>query len=149
MADRVCIATSSGLDTIASEVRRAMGLDVEDVVDQTTLPPAPAIGANIGAYKIDARLGAGGSGVVYRVRSNAYPYPLALKLFHPLRAPYSHLLPLFSRGFRAVGSVHHPNVISVHDHGEFEFRGARHAYITMDLIDGYRLTYGAGSTLLR
>lgn len=138
MADRVCIATSSGLDTIASEVRRAMGLD-EDVVDQTTLPPAPAIGANIGAYKIDARLGAGGSGVVYRVRSNAYPYPLALKLFHPLRAPYSHLLPLFSRGFRAVGSVHHPNVISVHDHGEFEFRGARHAYITMDLIDGVSL----------
>jgi len=138
MADKLCMTTSAGLETIASEVRRAMGIDiVDDAVPAPRL--SPGIGTHIGPYAIEAQLGGGGSGVVYRVRSSAYPYPLALKLFHPLPAPYSHLFPLFSRGFRAVAAVHHPNVIAVHDHGAFDFRGARQAYITMELVEGLPL----------
>ena len=138
MADKVWMTTSSGLDTLALEVQRAMGLGAREAVAHEP-PRAPAIGTRIGAYEIEERLGAGGSGVVYRVRSSAYPYPLALKLFHPLRKPYDHLFPLFSRGFRAVAAVHHPNVIAVHDHGAVEFSGVRQAYLTMDLIDGQPL----------
>lgn len=135
MADKVCITTAAGLDNVASEIRRAMGFRVA----AKDPPVEPAIGTQIGPYEIDARLGDGGSGVVYRVRARSYPQPLALKLFHPLRPAYSHLFPLFSRGFRAVGAIRHPNVIAVHDHGAFSFKEARQAYFTMDLVDGVPL----------
>jgi len=154
IADKVCITTSSGLDTVAAEVRRAMGLDVVDSTAEE-LPLAPVIGTHIDAYEIESRLGSGGSGIVYRVSTRAYPYPLALKLFHPLQAPYGHLFPLFSRGFRAVAAVHHPNVIAVHDHGNFGIGAKRQAYITMDLIEGQpidvwcRQTEGSAANKLR
>jgi serine/threonine protein kinase len=138
MSDKLCVSTVAGIEAVASEVRRATGFDREDD-DVATCPVSPEIGTRIGPYEIEARLGAGGSGIVYRVRSGAYPYPLALKLFHPLRPPYVHLFPLFSRGFRAVAAVHHPNVIGVHDHGVFDLGGARRAYFTMDLVDGLSL----------
>jgi serine/threonine-protein kinase len=92
----------------------------------------------------EAKLGAGGSGVVYRVRTNNYSYALALKLFYPLRPEYAHLFPLFARGFRAVAAIHHPNVVGVHDHGVFEFAGAKRAYFTMDLVDGVSLDVWCG-----
>lgn len=81
---------------------------------------------------------------MYRVRTRDHPYPLALKLFHPLKPAYSHLFPLFARGFRAVAAVNHQNVVGVHDHGVFEFVGAKRAYFTMDLVDGVSLDEWCG-----
>jgi len=138
MADKLCVSTTAGIEAVAAEVRRAIGLKIEDKAVSKS-PLSPDIGTHIGPYVIEAQLGTGGSGIVYRVHSSSYPYPLALKLFHPLRAPYTHLFPLFSRGFRAVAAVHHPNVVGVHDHGAFDFGGAKRAYFTMDLIDGIPL----------
>jgi hypothetical protein len=140
LGDKVCVSTEAGLEAVASEVRRAAGFkrdDDDDVVIGS--PLSPEVGTRIGPYVIEAHLGAGGSGVVYRVRSSSHPYPQALKLFYPLRAPYAHLFPLFARGFRAVAAVHHPNVVGAHDHGVFHFGGAQRAYFTMDLIDGVSL----------
>ena len=140
MGDKVCISTAAGIETVASEVSRATGLKSDRHRDAATATPLfPEVGTRIGPYVTEAELGAGGSGVVYRVRTSNYPYPLALKLFYPLRAAYAHLFPLFARGFRAVAAVHHPNVVGVHDHGVFEFAGAKRAYFTMDLVDGVSL----------
>jgi hypothetical protein len=138
MSDKLCVSTAAGIEVVASEVRRATGFNRDDDV-VAPCPVAPEIGTRIGPYEVEATLGAGGSGIVYRVRSGAYPYPLALKLFHPLRAAYAHLFPLFSRGFRAVAAVRHPNVVGVHDHGALDIGGARRAYFTMDLIEGLSL----------
>jgi TIR domain/Protein kinase domain len=138
MGDKVCVSTEAGIEALASEVLRATGFKRgRDAVPAT--PLSPEVGTRIGPYVIEAPLGAGGSGVVYRVRGSSFPYPLALKLFHPLRAPYGHLFPLFARGFRAVSAIHHPNVVGAHDHGVFDFGGAKRAYFTMDLIDGVPL----------
>lgn len=145
MGDKVCISTAAGIEAVASEVGRATGLEVDNPIEPTTAAlPSLAEGTRIGPYVTVAKLGAGGSGVVYRVRSSNYSYPLALKLFYPLRAAYDHLFPLFARGFRAVAAVHHPNVVGVHDHGVFEFAGAKRAYFTMDLVDGVPLNVWCG-----
>jgi len=97
LGDKLCVSTEAGLEAVASEVRRAIGFkrddDDDDDVDSAT-PHSPEVGTRVGPYVIEAQLGAGGSGVVYRVRSSSHPYPLALKLFYPLRAPYAHLFPL-------------------------------------------------------
>jgi hypothetical protein len=144
MGDRVFVSTAAGIDAVASEVRRATGFKSNDDDAIATTPLSPEVGTRIGPYVIEAQIGAGGSGVVYRVRSSNHPYPLALKLFYPLRAPYTHLFPLFARGFRAVAAVHHPNVVGAHDHGVFAFGGAQRAYFTMDLIEGVSLDVWCG-----
>lgn len=145
MGDKVCVSTAAGIEAVASEVRRATSFrrDQGDAAVSGILP-SPEVGTRIGPYVIETHLGAGGSGVVYRVRSRSYPYPLALKLFYPLRAPYAHLFPLFTRGFRAVAAVHHPNVVGAHDHGVSDFGGTKRAYFTMDLIDGVSLEVWCG-----
>ena len=138
MGDKVCVSTASGIEAVASEVRRALGFKIDK--DAVTAPHlSPGVGTHIGPYEIETHLGAGGSGDVYRVRSDNYPYPLALKLFYPLQAPYAHLFPLFARGFRAVAAVRHPNVVGVHDHGVITSGESKRAYFTMDLIDGLSL----------
>lgn len=145
LGDKVCVSTAAGIEVLASEVRRATGFEgdyQEDAVSAT--PLSPEVGTRVGPYVIQAHLGAGGSGAVYRVHSGSHPYSLALKLFYPLRAPYAHLFPLFARGFRAVAAVHHPNVVGAHDHGVFDFGGAKRAYFTMDLIEGVALDVWCG-----
>ena len=145
MGDKVCVSTAAGIEAVASEIGRATGFKrdhQDDVVPAT--PLSPEVGTRIGPYVIEAHLGAGGSGAVYRVHSSSYPYPLALKLFYPLRAPYAHLFPLFARGFRAVAAVHHSNIVGAHDHGVFDFGGAKRAYFTMDLIEGVALDVWCG-----
>jgi len=145
MGDKVCISTAAGIEAVASEVARATGFTSDHPRDAATATPlSPEVGTRIGPYVTEAELGAGGSGVVYRVRTSNYPFPLALKLFYPLRAAYAHLFPLFARGFRAVAAVHHPNVVGVHDHGVFESAGAKRAYFTMDLVDGVSLDVWCG-----
>jgi hypothetical protein len=145
MGDKVCVSTAAGIEAVASEVCRATGFEIEHQDDAVSATPlSPAVGTRIGPYILEANLGAGGSGVVYRVHSSSYAYPLALKLFYPLRAPYAHLFPLFARGFRAVATVRHPNVVGAHDHGVFDFGGAKRAYFTMDLIDGVALDVWCG-----
>jgi hypothetical protein len=139
MGDKVCVSTAAGIEAVASEVGRATGLEWDHSRRAPATPLFPEIGTRIGPYLIEAQLGAGGSGVVYRVSTSNVPYPLALKLFHPLQPAYAHLFPLFARGFRAVAAVRHPAVVGVHDHGAFEFAGAQRAYFTMDLIDGVSL----------
>ena len=138
MADRVCVSTSGGLGNVALEIQRATGFDTPSPAEPS-LTSSPAVGSSIGSYQIETHVGTGGSGAVFRVHAAAYPIPLALKLFHPLQPQYAHLFSLFARGFRAVASVRHPNVIAVHDHGAVEYQGRQRAYFTMDLIDGQPL----------
>src|SRR5262249_2616238 len=83
MGDKVCVSTAVGIEAVASEVRRATGFTRDEDAGSAT-PRSPEVGTRIGPYVIEAHLGAGGSGVVYRVHGSSYPYPLALKLFYPL-----------------------------------------------------------------
>jgi len=151
IGDRPSINTRVGINVIASKVGRALGLDPSIWSDSNRHHNAtaatlfsPKIGTHIGPYVIEAKLGAGGSGVVYRVRTSNYPYPLALKLFYPLETAYVHLFPLFARGFRAVKAVRHPNVVGIHDYGVFEFEGVKRAYFTMDFVNGVPLDVWCG-----
>src|SRR5262249_18934076 len=80
LGDKVCVSTEAGIDAVASEVLRATGFNRGDEA-VATHPLCPEIGTHIGPYEIEAHLGAGGSGIVYRVHSGTYPYPLALKVF--------------------------------------------------------------------
>ena len=70
MGDKVLHRTAAGIEAVTSEVGRATGFKSDHHRDATTATPLfPEVGTRIGPYVTEAELGAGGSGVVYRVRT--------------------------------------------------------------------------------
>ncbi len=92
-------------------------------------------GTILAGHRIEAELGHGGMGVVYRARHIALDQPRALKLIDPRLAGDDEAGGRFRREARLAAAIEHPAVVLVHDAGE---EGGR-LYISMQLIDGVDL----------
>jgi serine/threonine-protein kinase len=83
-------------------------------------------------YEVEAVLGYGGMGVVYRARHLRLNRTVALKML--LAGPYAR--PEELRRFRweaeAVAGLRHPNIVQVHDSGDLDGR----PYFVMEFIEG-------------
>ena len=96
----------------------------------------PYLGRVIGHFKLEARLGRGGTATVYRARDQRLDRQVALKVLpKELTDPESNALARFVREARAIARVHHPGIVSVFDVGEVE--SVR--YIAMEFVDGESL----------
>ncbi|MCU0234984.1 MAG: serine/threonine-protein kinase, partial [Thermoanaerobaculales bacterium] len=96
-----------------------------------------AIGASFGTrYRIDALLGFGGMGAVYKAWDTELEIPVALKVIRPEVARDPTLADQLDRRFKRelllARQVTHKNVVRIHDLGEIE--GTK--YITMTFIEG-------------
>src|SRR5262249_45051986 len=83
-----------------------------------------------GTYRVEEAIGAGGMGVVYRARDVKLDRPVALKLRSPLNQGES-----FDRLLReamAMARLSHPNVVTVHEVGNY----GDHLVIAMEYVDG-------------
>jgi serine/threonine-protein kinase len=96
----------------------------------------------IPGYDVEALLGRGGVGVVYKARHRRLNRPVALKMLlagtyagPPERAR-------FQREAEAVASLHHANIVAVYDVGDHD--GCR--YFTMELVEGGSLAESLVST---
>ncbi|HVW28154.1 MAG TPA: protein kinase [Polyangiaceae bacterium] len=83
-----------------------------------------------GRYEVQAQLGAGGMGIVSRVRDESTGRTLALKQLHASagRAEAG----LFRREYHTLVLLKHPRIVAVHDYGI----DAGRPYYTMELLDG-------------
>lgn len=86
----------------------------------------------IPGYEVDAVLGQGGAGVVFRARNLRLGRPVALKML--LAGAYAGPAELlrFQREVEAVASLCHPNIVQIYEVGEHECR----PYFTMELVVG-------------
>jgi serine/threonine protein kinase len=96
---------------------------------------ALASGTKLGPYEIQAPLGAGGMGEVYRARDTRLDRVVAIKVLPELVAADAERLQRFEREAKAVGALNHPNILSVHDIG---VHGGIH-YIVTELLEGQTL----------
>ncbi len=88
----------------------------------------------IGRYRLDKKLGAGGMGVVWQAWDPALERAIAIKLLHPeLHDAQGRERAV--REARALARLSHPNVVAVHDVGEHE----GDVFIATELIDGESL----------
>jgi Protein kinase domain/AAA ATPase domain len=87
-----------------------------------------------GRYRIEAELGRGGVGAVYRALDEGSGQTVALKL---LTRTDARLAALFEREYETLAKLDHPRVISVYDYGIAE-NGQR--YYTMELLGGQDLS---------
>lgn len=87
-----------------------------------------------GRYRVEAALGRGGMGVVYRATHTGTDKQVALKVM--ARAHKADWARRFSREAKAMGRIEHPNVVTVFDSGV----GDELAFLAMELLDGAPLS---------
>src|SRR2546427_4860127 len=84
-----------------------------------------SLGARLGPYEIQAPLGAGGMGEVYRARDTRLGRTVAIKVS---RGRFSDR---FQREAQAIAALNHPNICTLYDVGP--------DYLVMEYIDGQPL----------
>jgi serine/threonine protein kinase len=90
-----------------------------------------------GRYRLEARLGEGGMGVVYRARHVLIDRVVALKLIRPDLRGETHLRAWMLREARAANRVDHAHIIDIHDIGETE---DGELYLVMEYLVGTALS---------
>src|SRR4029079_15180774 len=89
------------------------------------------IGQRLGIYQVQARIGAGGMGVVYRAVDTNLNRPVAVKVLSDAIAdPPTRRR--FQREAQTASSLNHPHIVTVLDAGEFEGR----QYLVTEFVDG-------------
>ena len=92
-------------------------------------------GARLGPYVIDALLGRGGMGEVYRARDSTLQRSVAIKVLPNPLADDPDRLSRFRREAQILAALNHPNI--AHIHGFEDFGGV--AALVMELVDGATL----------
>jgi serine/threonine-protein kinase len=86
----------------------------------------------IAGYRVIRQLGAGGMGQVFLVQHPRLPRHDALKLLDAGVSRNDDFKARFQREADLLAQLSHPNIVTLHDRGEFEGR----LWITMEYIDG-------------
>ena len=87
-------------------------------------------------YLIEAFVGEGGMGRVYKARHTALSRRFAIKVLFGEYAAEEKARARFAREAEAASRLNHPNVVSVIDYGETV---TRLPYLAMDFVEGYDL----------
>jgi len=101
-----------------------------DHLDAATAVSAVAAGATLGPYRIDAPIGAGGMGTVYRATDTRLGRVVAIKI------ALEHYSERFEREARAISALNHPHICTLHDVGP--------NYLVMELVEGSTLAEEIG-----
>jgi serine/threonine protein kinase len=84
-------------------------------------------------YRIEAVIGRGGMGVVYRASHLRLERTFAVKVLSRAVADRSPMLARFRREALITSRIAHPHIVEVTD---FDFMGDRSPYLVMELLDG-------------
>ncbi|MCP5118517.1 MAG: protein kinase, partial [bacterium] len=92
-------------------------------------------GQTISHYEILAKLGEGGMGVVYKARDTRLDRFVAVKVLPEDKLAGRQARERFEREAKAVSSLNHPNICTLHDVG----REGETDYLVMELVEGEEL----------
>ncbi|HZY88040.1 MAG TPA: serine/threonine-protein kinase, partial [Gemmataceae bacterium] len=97
--------------------------------------PYPAVLPQVPGYRVEAVLGHGGMGVVYKAWHLRLNRAVALKMLLAGPSARPNEQERFLREAQAVAALHHPNIVQVYDVGDVDGR----PYFTMELVEGGNL----------
>ncbi len=99
--------------------------------------PDPLVGRVLdGRYEIQARIGEGGMGVVYRARQLSIDRVIALKMLNPEMASDPTWVQRFYNEGKACSRLQHPNTIRIFDFGQ---TAEGRLFMTMEFLAGQSL----------
>src|SRR6516164_6482953 len=94
-----------------------------------------APGSKLGPYDVQAAIGAGGMGEVYRARDARLSRDVAIKILPASFSSDPDRLQRFAQEARAAAALSHPNILSIYDIGDDH--GA--PYVVSELLEGETL----------
>lgn len=97
--------------------------------------PALEVGQIVGHYEVESLLGKGGMGEVYLAKDAKLDRKVALKILPAEFTTHKVRLHRFIQEAKAVSSLNHPNIITIHEIGQTD--GAH--FIATEFIDGQTL----------
>src|SRR5436309_9764409 len=92
-------------------------------------------GTKLGPYEIQSPLGAGGMGEVYRAIDTRLDRTVAIKILPDHLSQSPEAKQRFDREARAISSLNHPNICTLHDIGHQNWTD----YLVMELLEGETL----------
>jgi len=98
-------------------------------------PPLEEIAAAFQQLEVIELIGQGGMGFLYKVRQPGLDRIVALKILSPELDRDPAFAERFAREARTLGKLHHPNIVTVFEHGEKE----GFFYLLMEYVDGVNL----------
>lgn len=131
-AERVALLECTDPD-IRARVERMLALDSGgEILDrpaagllENSTKTVIAAGAQLGPYKIEAPIGAGGMGIVYRAIDTRLGRAVAIKTIHQVFGDH------FEREAQAISALNHPHICTLFDVGP--------GYLVMELLEGRTL----------
>jgi tRNA A-37 threonylcarbamoyl transferase component Bud32 len=101
------------------------------------VPTIEELAPKFPGLEIEALVGRGGMGVVYRARHKALDRQVALKVLASHVAAERAFADRFQREARALAKLQHPNIVAVHDFGQVvEEAGGGLFWLVMEYVDG-------------
>ena len=100
------------------------------------------IGQAVGHYRIEAKLGEGGMGVVYRALDTHLDRPVAIKILRADATTNPERRRRFQQEAKAASALNHPNIVHIYDIGLSDSTD----YIAMEFVDGRTLDQLIGKT---
>ncbi|MCA9708815.1 MAG: protein kinase [Myxococcales bacterium] len=123
-------STEASADARARQ--RTARYHADDAESEGTEIELPANGLIDGRYRVIDRIGDGGMGIVLRAHDERLRREVALKIIRPHLLDESELVQQFLAEARAMAQLRHPNVVEVHDFGQY----GRLPYFAMRFVDG-------------
>ncbi len=100
-----------------------------------TVAALPAGHVLDGRYRIEATLGQGGIGVVYRAQHLRLGRAVAVKMLHPCYGNHGEIRARFEREAKTLSALAHPHIVAVSDCGRVDGM----LYLVMELLEGQTL----------
>jgi serine/threonine protein kinase len=110
-------------------------------MEHASAAPDLLIGANVGNYQVQRKLGEGGMGAVYLAVHPKIGKRVALKVLHPEFSSNEDVISRFFNEAKAVNDIQHPNIVDIIDYGTMQAPGLGHqvVYFIMEFLGGESL----------
>ncbi len=138
----VCASCPELLPVVRNRWRRIrrLGADIDALFpppQEANPPPVWTDLPPVEGYEVEAVLGRGGMGIVFRARHVRLKRPVALKMLLAGAYAAPHERARFQREAEAVAGLRHPNIVQVYDVGDCDGR----PYFTMEYVEGGSLAH--------